>query len=132
MLARAISTQFVEFFQRPTIFRWASVHNTEGTMIRRLPLALLVLSACATTLADTLLNMPDGGTCWMNNVGFVYGCTGGALDSEAAADSRELAQALEMQAQAEQGRQAALTRCLRLADMPKQPGREECVQMWGR
>ncbi len=38
----------------------------------------LNLTFSAQALADELINMSDGSTCWKNESGHVYGCSGGA------------------------------------------------------
>jgi hypothetical protein len=99
------------------------------------PLLLTIALFTAVPLyADQLLQMPDGGTCWQNNTGFVYGCSGGgtALSLEAARAARETAKARQMEAANVAVQQELLRKCLRMADQPKFPGREECYQMYGQ
>jgi len=44
--------------------------------------ALSVIGSCIlfgeSAYADRRLELPDGGGCWVNDVGFVYGCSGGS------------------------------------------------------
>lgn len=77
--------------------------------------------------ADQRIQMPDGGGCWMNNVGHVYGCSGGAA-SGAEIQDRRTARAIR---EAEASRQAKLDKCLRTADWPNQPSKRDCIQMYG-
>lgn len=92
-------------------------------MIRVLILSFIALPA----FADQRIQMPDGGGCWMNDVGHVYGCSGGAAPAAGAQD-RATARAIR---ETEASRQAKLQQCLRTADWPNQPGRAQCAQMYG-
>ncbi len=38
---------------------------------------MLTLSCCPLAYADRLLQLPDGQTCWQNENGNVWGCSGG-------------------------------------------------------
>lgn len=49
-------------------------------------IALAMLMPLA-ALADTRIRLPDGTECWMNNVGHVYGCSGGPAPQAPAAAS---------------------------------------------
>lgn len=54
----------------------------------RLPM-IVALFWAASAAADTRILLPDGSGCWQNEVGFVYGCSGGARAAPAAERSPE-------------------------------------------
>jgi hypothetical protein len=93
-------------------------------------LLVLLLAAPATALADTFVTMPDGGGCWVNNSGVASGCVD-VYGHSVGKRNREAAKAEQMRQQNEANRQEQLRQCLRTADWPKMPGRDECMQMWG-
>lgn len=89
-----------------------------------LTLAFVLQSACA----DQVIHLPGGGNCFMTETGHVFGCSGVPSPQGAASpqgDSRI------QEARNERYRQEALRKCLRKADMPGQPGRDECMYTWG-
>lgn len=52
--------------------------------LRRIAFFVAAVLAGGSASADRLLQMPNGGTCWVNDVGHVYGCNGGQADNQAA------------------------------------------------
>lgn len=99
-------------------------------MIRRVAV-LLLTTQVSLALADQRIQLPDGGGCWQNSSGHVYGCSGGGSGGgESAADVRDRRTARAIR-EAEASRQAALKKCLRTADWPNQPSKDDCMAMHG-
>ena len=84
-------------------------------------LAALLLAAPA--LADQTVKMSDGRICTFRN-GEFSGCTSGSSNTAPTVAEKYLMQKVE-------DRQK-LTECLRLADWPGKPGRDECERLYGK
>lgn len=85
---------------------------------------LLALSLLATTaLADQTVRMSDGRICKFSNGAFT-GCTSGGSTATHTVAEKYLMQKTEDR--------KLLNQCLRTADWPGKPGRDECERLYGR
>lgn len=66
--------------------------------------------------ADTRLVMPNGGGCWMNDTGFVYGC-----DTPASSESTTEARNDRAASKAAAAKMEEWRKCERKKDWPGQP-----------
>jgi hypothetical protein len=90
-------------------------------------IAILFIAFPIAANADQLIQMPGGGTCWQNDVGVVFGCSG--MQSNAANGVVQSNAANSMHHPTRNS--AALKQCLRTADWPGQPGKADCERMYG-
>jgi len=90
-------------------------------------LSLLISSP---VIADEVMNMPNGGTCFrQSGTGTVFGCSGGRSSDDGGYSAADRAAAERSRTQRQ--RAGMLNECLRKADWPGSPGRSECMQMYG-
>lgn len=86
---------------------------------------LILLSALITlpVMADQTVKMSDGRTCTFRNGAFT-GCTSGSSTAAPTVAEKYLMQKVE--------NRQKLDECLRMADWPGKPGRNECERLYGR
>lgn len=85
---------------------------------------LLALSLLATpALADQTVRMSDGRICTFSNGAFT-GCVSGGSTATPTVAEKYLMQKTEDRKK--------LHECLRMADWPGKPGRDECERLYGR
>ncbi len=93
--------------------------------MKAIVIVALILAVPSIALADRFVIMPDGGGCWIGDSGMAHGCSGGSEDS--AADRARLQEAKNASKRQEQYKD-----CLRTADWPNNPSRQECADMYRR
>lgn len=94
--------------------------------------ALLLIPAIP-AWADEVLQMPNGGTCFrQSGTGVVFGCSGGSGGSSGGGEDSAADRARLQEAKNASKRQEQYKDCLRTADWPNNPSRQECADMYLR
>lgn len=88
-------------------------------------LAVVLLVVSLPVFADSIIRLPNGGTCFVQSgTGVVFGCSGGEFNNNQNQPSPY-----------ERGpnvqKAGMLSECLRKSDWPGMPGRSECMRMYG-
>lgn len=91
----------------------------------RVIISLLTIIVASSAFADHVVMLPHGGTCMVNSSGIAYGCSEPETpETPAQTAAREASNAARL-------RSEKLEKCLRTADWPNQPNKDDCIRMYG-